>query len=102
MSAQRLAQVLAFAGVAGLVYFWLLSPNNFGVVCSVTLMIASGIVQYSSDKPFILPLYAWLAGILLALQIFRGEFLAALLGTLLGLGLPYLYYRIHQSRFFHR
>jgi len=96
VSAQRLAQALALAGVAGLVYFWLLAPSGFGVVFSVALMIASGIVQYSTDRPFILPLYAWLAGILLALQIFRGEFPAALLGTLLGLGLPYLYHRINR------
>ncbi|ADH63250.1 conserved hypothetical protein [Allomeiothermus silvanus DSM 9946] len=102
MNTHRLTQALAFAGVAGLVYFWLLSPNNSGVVGSVALMIASSIVQYSSDRPFILPLYAWLAGILLVLQILRGEFLAALLGTVLGLGLPYMHYRINQSRFFHR
>lgn len=96
MTAQRLAQALAFAGVAGLVYFWLLGPSSFGVVFSVAVMIASGIVQYSTEHPFVLPLYGWLAGILLVLQIFRGEFLAALLGTLLGLGLPYLYYRLNR------
>ncbi|RYM40645.1 MULTISPECIES: hypothetical protein [unclassified Meiothermus] len=68
-------------------------PSNPGAVFSVALMVASGIVQYGGDRPFILPFYAWLAGILLALQAFWGEFLAALLGILLGLGLPYLYYR---------
>lgn len=94
MDAHRISQTLTLAGITGVVVFGLLAQNAFGTVLSVATTVASGVVQYGRDKPFIVPLFAILAGLLLLVEAWSGQAAAVILGLVLGLGLPFLAYRL--------
>ncbi|RDI96580.1 hypothetical protein DV704_01850 [Meiothermus sp. QL-1] len=99
LAPDRLARTLIYAGIAGFVWFFFFQPSHFGATLSVTAMVGAGMVQYQ-PKPLVIPLYAFVLAALVLLQFVAqalgigGEPTAALLGSLLGLGLPYLSYRI--------
>lgn len=66
--------------------------------------MGAGLVQYGSGKPFVIPLYVYVLAALILVQL-AGLALgvdsqpgAALLGSALGLGLPYLAYRLQESK----
>ncbi|MER3484102.1 MAG: hypothetical protein C4332_14055, partial [Meiothermus sp.] len=53
-------------------------------------------VQYGVGKPFVIPLFAVVLGLLLLVELINGKFMAALIGAVLGTGLPYLAYRLRR------
>jgi len=103
LAPDRLARTLVYAGIAGFIWFFFLQPSPFGSTLAVTTLVGAGMVQYSSDRPFVVPLYIYLLAALLLLQGVGlvlgvgGQPGAALLGSALGLGLPYLAYRLRRS-----
>lgn len=103
LAPDRLARTLIYAGIAGFIWFFFLQPSPFGSTLSVTTLVGAGLVQYGSDKPFIIPLYIYVLAALVLLQLVGlvlgvgGQLGAALLGSALGLGLPYLAYRLREK-----
>lgn len=65
--------------------------------------MGAGLVQYGSGKPFVIPLYIYVLAALLLLQLAGlalgtgSQLGAALLGSALGLGLPYLAYCLQEK-----
>ncbi|WP_299432804.1 hypothetical protein [uncultured Meiothermus sp.] len=100
LAPDRLARTLIYAGIAGFIWFFFIQPSSFGSTLSVTALVGAGLVQYGSGKPFVIPLYIYVLAALVLAQLgglvlgVGGQFGAALLGSLLGLGLPYLAYRL--------
>ncbi|MDT7920773.1 MAG: hypothetical protein RQ868_09315 [Meiothermus sp.] len=98
-----LARTLIYAGIAGFIWFFFVQPSPFGATLSVATLVGAGLVQYGSGKPFVIPLYvAVLAALVLAQAVggllgVGGQLWAALLGSALGLGLPYLAYRLREK-----
>ncbi|MCS7058419.1 MAG: hypothetical protein NZ849_11255 [Meiothermus sp.] len=101
LAPDRLARTLIYAGIAGFVWFFFVQPSPFGSTLCVNALVGAGTVQYTSPRPFVVPLYVLLLALLILSQ-FLLEFFspggghpgAALLGAAMGLGLPYLSYRI--------
>lgn len=104
LAPDRLARTLIYAGIAGFIWFFFIEPNPFGSTLSVTTLVGAGLVQYGSGKPFVIPLYIYVLAALLGLQLVGWvlgvdtQLGAALLGSALGLGLPYLAYRSQEKR----
>lgn len=94
MSPQRLAQVFTTAGLIGCLWFWFLQPSDFGRVLGMGLALGGSSVIYHQGKPFVVPLLALLALLILALRYTDGQWLSYLLGLGVGAGLPYLMYRL--------
>lgn len=98
-----LARTLIYAGIAGFIWFFFVQPSPFGSTLSVATLLAAGLVQYSGARPFIIPLYIYVLAALVLLQLvglllgMGGQLGAAILGSALGLGLPYLAYRLREK-----
>ncbi|WP_027882368.1 hypothetical protein [Meiothermus rufus] len=103
LAPDRLARTLIYAGIAGFIWFVFIQPSPFGSTLSVSALVGAGLVQYGHGKPFLIPLYAYVLAALLLLQGAGlvlgagGQLGAALLGSTLGLGLPYLSYRLQEK-----
>ncbi len=103
LAPDRLARTLIYAGIAGFIWFVFIQPSPFGSTLSVSALVGAGLVQYGPGKPFLIPLYAYVLAALLLLQGVGlvlgagGQLGAALLGSTLGLGLPYLSYRLQEK-----
>jgi hypothetical protein len=103
LAPDRLARTLIYAGIAGFVWFFFAQPSPFGATLSVTTMVGAGLVQYSNSKPLVIPLYVMVLVALVLVQAVAGllgvggQLGAALLGSTLGLGLPYLAYRLQEK-----
>ncbi|ADD27739.1 hypothetical protein [Meiothermus ruber] len=103
LAPDRLARTLIYAGIAGFIWFFFLQPSPFGTTLSVTTLVGAGLVQYGSGKPFVIPLYVYVLAALILVQLaglalgVGGQVGAALLGGALGLGLPYLAYRLQEK-----
>ncbi|GAB5601620.1 hypothetical protein FJNA_01440 [Thermus sp. FJN-A] len=95
MDPNRLARALTFLGAAVYVYFLFLRPNQEGMALAVGLLLGASALAYG-EKPFVVPLFAGLWGVLFLLQLLFGHPLPFLLGGLLGAGLPYLRYRLRK------
>ncbi|MDM7324975.1 MAG: hypothetical protein P3W93_008380 [Thermus sp.] len=95
MNPNRLSQALALLGVAAYAYFLFLRPHQEGMALAVGLFVGTMGVAYG-EKPFPVPFFLALYGILLLLQAFFGHPLPFLLGGILGVGLPYLAYRLRK------
>jgi len=95
MDANTLAQRLSLLGVAGYAFFFLLRPSPEGLALSLGLALGSAGLAYR-ERPFPVPLFLGLFLLILALQLWRGEPLFFLLGGGLGLGLPYLAWRLRR------
>lgn len=95
MDPNRLAQALSLLGVAGYVYFLWLRPNQEGIALALGLALGGAGLAYG-ERPFAVPLFLGLLALYLLLQVFFGYPLHALLGGALGLGLPYLAYRLRK------
>lgn len=89
----RVAHTLTLAGIIGAAWFYLVQHNEFGIALAVTTLVGSGVVQYGSGKPFVVPLLLILLILLVGVQLVDGKLAAALIGAGLGTGLPYLAYR---------
>ncbi|GEM85712.1 hypothetical protein [Meiothermus granaticius] len=96
LTPERLAQTLTLAGVIAAVWFYLVARSDFGVALAVATLVGSGVVQYGSGKPFIIPLFALVLGLLLVVEAINGKLAATLIGAGLGTGLPYLVYRLRR------
>ncbi len=94
--ADRLARSLTILGVAGLVYFYFLAHSAFGTALALCLLVGSGSVQYTDGKPYLIPYLVGMLALVGLLQIFRGQLPAVLLGSLLGMGLPYMMFRLRS------
>ncbi len=103
LAPDRLARTLIYAGIAGFVWFFFVQPSAFGATLSVAALVGAGLVQYSDGKPYIIPLYVYVLAALILLQLVGlllgagGQLGAAMLGSVLGLGLPYLAYRLQEK-----
>lgn len=95
MDPNRLAQALALLGVAAYAFYFFLRPNQEGMALAVGLFLGAMTLAYG-ERPFPVPLFVGLYALLLVLQLFFGYPLAFLLGGLLGVGLPYLGYRLRK------
>ncbi|APD09980.1 MULTISPECIES: hypothetical protein [Thermus] len=95
MSPHRLSQALALFGVTLYAYFLFLRPNQEGMALAVGLFVGTMGVAYG-ERPFPVPFFLGLYGVLFLLQLLFGHPLAFLLGGLLGVGLPYLLYRLRK------
>ena len=94
---QTVGRGLALAGVAGLIWWNFLQPQPAGVSFSVGLSLGAMALQYAPG-PFWLPLYLVLASLLLVTQWLGGWLGAYLTGVALGLGLPYLMFRLRGGK----
>ncbi|RIH81154.1 hypothetical protein Mlute_02882 [Meiothermus luteus] len=101
LAPDHLARTLIYAGIGGFVWFFFFQPSPFGSTLCVNALVGAGVVQYTGSKPFVIPLYVFLLALLVLsqflLELFSpdgGQPGAALLGAAMGLGLPYLSYRI--------
>lgn len=90
-----LAQRLALLGAAGYLYFLLFRPSQEALALSLGLTLGSAVLGYG-EKPFPLPFFAGLFALVLLLHLLQGYPLFYLLGGALGLGLPYLAYRLRR------
>lgn len=103
LAPEHLARTLIYAGIAGFIWFFFVQPSPFGATLSVTTLVGAGLVQYGSGKPFVIPLYVYVLVALVLVQLVGlvlgvgGQVGAALLGSALGLGLPYLAYRLQEK-----
>lgn len=103
LAPDRLARTLIYAGIAGFIWFFFIQPSPFGSTLSVATLLGAGLVQYGSGKPFVIPLYIYVLAALLLVQLaglvlgVGGQLGAALMGSALGLGLPYLAYRLGEK-----
>ncbi len=103
LAPDRLARTLIYASIAGFIWFFFIQPSPFGSTLSVTTLVGAGLVQYGSGKPFAIPLYIYVLAALVLVQLaglvlgVGGQLGAALLGSALGLGLPYLAYRLGEK-----
>lgn len=97
MNPDRLSRTLSYAGIIGFGVFFF-THNAFGTTLAVTTLVSSAVVNYSTPKPFVIPLFAVIAALLLIVQLIGGQAGAALLGNLLGLGLPFLTYRAQRGK----
>ncbi|GLV47618.1 hypothetical protein TJA_07880 [Thermus sp. LT1-2-5] len=95
MNPNRLSQSLALLGVALYAYFLFLRPNQEGMALAVGLFVGTMGVAYG-EKPFWVPFFLGLYGVLFLLQLFFGHPWPFLLGGLVGVGLPYLLYRLRK------
>lgn len=93
MNPDRLARSLTLFGTAGLVYFYFLSHNPFGTVLALGVVMGSGTVQYTDRKPYVIPYVLVLLAIIAIMQIVKGQLVALVVGTALGMGLPYIVFR---------
>lgn len=97
MSPQRLAQTFTTAGLIGCVLFWFLLPSDFGRVLGIGLAMGGSSFQYPKDqRPFVVPLFAGLAVLILALRFTDGQWLSCLLGLGVGAGVPYVVYKLQR------
>lgn len=97
LAPERLAQALTLAGVIAAAWFYFVAHSDFGLALAVAALVGSGAVQYGSGKPFVLPLFAIVLGLLLVVEAINGKILGALIGAVLGTGLPYLAYRLRRN-----
>ncbi|WP_243027743.1 hypothetical protein [Thermus albus] len=95
MNPSRLSQSLALLGVAAYAYFLFLRPHQEGMALAVGLFVGTMGVAYG-EKPFPVPFFLGLYGVLFLLQLLFGHPLPFLLGGALGMGLPYLVYRLRK------
>ncbi|MCS6868347.1 hypothetical protein [Thermus sp.] len=95
MEPNRLAQALALLGVAAYAFFLFLRPNQEGMALAVGLFVSAMAVAYG-EKPFPVPFFAGLYALLFLLQLLFGHPLPFLAGGVLGVGLPYLLYRLRR------
>jgi hypothetical protein len=95
MSPARLAQTLTTAGLIGCLIFWFLLPSDFGRVLGMGLALGGSSIAYGQgQKPLVVPLFALLALLILALRYTDGQWGSYLLGLGSGAGVPYLMYRL--------
>ncbi|GIW24699.1 hypothetical protein [Meiothermus sp.] len=101
LAPDRLARTLIYAGIVGFVWFFFVQPSHFGSTLCVNALVGAGTVQYTGPTPFVIPLYVFLLALLVLSQFLLellspggGQPGAALLGAAMGLGLPYLSYRV--------
>lgn len=94
----KVAQVLTIVGIVGLVYFFFIAKDDFGSTLAVCLMLGASAVQYPEKKPFVVPLFAGMIAVVILMQSVQGEIGAALLGSALGLALPFLAHRVQLAR----
>lgn len=98
MSPHRFAQALSLLGVAAFAVGYFLRPSPPLVGLGLGVMLGAAILQYPpGQRPFVLPLYAWVSGLLALTQLFVGHFLGYVGGLALGLALPYLLYLRQRS-----
>ena len=97
MKPDNLSRTLSYAGIIGFALFFILQ-NPFGTTLAVTTLVSSTVLNYSRGKPFVIPFFAVIAALLLIVQLIGGQIGAALLGTALGLGLPFLAYRSQRGK----
>lgn len=95
MDPNRLSQALSLLGVALYVYFLWLRPSQEGIALSLGLALGGAALAYG-EKPFPVPFFLGLFALLLVLQLFYGHPLSFLLGGLVGVGVPYLVYRLRK------
>ncbi|MER3425905.1 MAG: hypothetical protein C4300_08615 [Thermus sp.] len=95
MDPNAVAQRLSLLGVAGYAFFFFLRPNPEGLALALGLALGGAALAYR-ERPFPVPFFLGLFLLLLAFQLWRGEPLAFLLGGGLGLGLPYLAWRLRK------
>ena len=90
--------MLAIVSIIGLVYFFFIAKDAFGSTLAVCTLLGSAAVQYPDKKPFVVPLFAGMAAIVILMQSVQGEIGAALVGTGVGLVLPFIAHRIQLMR----
>jgi len=95
MDPNRLSQALSLLGVALYICFLWLRPSQEGIALALGLALGGAALAYG-EKPFPVPFFLGLFALLLLLQLFYGHLLPFLLGGLLGVGLPYLAYRLRK------
>ncbi|ADW22570.1 hypothetical protein CSW37_10920 [Thermus scotoductus] len=95
MNPNRLSQSLALLGVAAYAYFLFLRPNQEGMALAVGLFVGTMGVAYG-EKPFLVPFFVGLFALLFLLQLLFGHPIPFLTGGALGVGLPYLVYRLRK------
>lgn len=95
MDANRLAQALSLLGVAAYAYFLWLRPDPEGIALALGLALGGASFAYG-ERPFPVPLFLGLFGLLLLLQALFGHPLPFLLGGALGAAPPYLAYRLRR------
>jgi len=95
MSPERVSRALTYAGIIGFVIFFF-GNLPFGSTLAVSTLVSSAVMNYSKAKPFVIPLFAVINVLLILTQLLGGQLVAALLGTALGLGLPYGVYALKR------
>lgn len=96
LAPERVAQAVTLAGILAAALFYLVARSDFGVALAVSALVGSGAVQYGSGKPFVVPLFAIVLALLLAVEGINGKLGAALIGAALGTGLPRLAYVLRR------
>ncbi len=95
MDPNRLSQALSLLGVALYAHFLWFRPSQEGIALALGLALGGASLAYG-ERPFPVPFFLVLFALLLALQLYFGHPLFFLLGGLLGVGLPYLAYRLRK------
>lgn len=100
MDPSALAQRLSLLGVAGYAFFLFLRPSLEGLALGLGLALGGAALAYPSEgqRPLRVPFFLGLFLLLFVLQLWRGEPLFFLLGGGLGLGLPYLAWRLRKPK----
>ncbi|MDX2007014.1 MAG: hypothetical protein SFU83_17390 [Meiothermus sp.] len=94
----KVAQVLIVVSIVGLIYFFFIARDTFGSTLTVCTLLGAAAVQYPDKKPFVVPLFAGMIAVVILMQSVQGEIGAALLGTGVGLVLPFIAHRIQLVR----
>ncbi|GAA6734271.1 hypothetical protein YIM1640_13420 [Thermus oshimai] len=97
MDPGRFSQGLTLLGGAFYLYLLLFRPDQGAMAFAIGLILGSAVLAYG-EKPFPVPLFAGIAALIALLQLFFGHPLPYALGLLLGVGLPYLLYRLRRPR----
>jgi hypothetical protein len=71
-----------------------MQPSDFGRVLGMGLALGGSSFNYTQTKPFVVPLFALMALLILALRYTDGQWFSYLGGLGVGAGGPYLMYRL--------
>jgi hypothetical protein len=95
MEPNCLSQALSLLGIALYAYFLWFRPSQEGIALGLGLALGGAAFGYG-EKPFPVPFFLGLFALLGLLQVFYGHPLFFLLGGLVGMGAPYLAYRLRK------